>query len=207
MRCIEQVLLFLIICRNHSNTIQRLINVQNCNIWFQVVDPDVPAQDRTLYILARYISKERKANVNPDHMCKIHLKKFLEGHETWCKDIAYNHLQFKQLTWEQFKLEWLHESFALNMVGIFIWVRAYHKHITVFFGYSYWTTHIDHDLNKVNIFLLYRGHNRFDETHMVGSMEYRVRYREFARKARKIETFPEGTCNQRKKKRTRYGRQ
>ena len=161
--------------------------MQNCNICFQVVDPDVPPQDRTLHILARYISKEQKANVNLDHMRKIHLKKFLDGHETWCKDIAYNHLQCKRLTWEQFKLEWLHESFALNMVGILIWARTYHKHIAVFFGYSYWTTHMDHDLNKVNIFLLYRGHNRFDETLMVGGMEYHEHYKEFARKARKID--------------------
>ena len=103
--------------------------------------------------------------------------------------MAYNYLQVKKKSWQQFKEEWLHDAFALNMVGIFIWARAYHKHVTVFFGYNYWTSHIDHDLNKVNIFLLYRGNNRFDETCMIGGMEYQERYNEFAHKARKIDRY------------------
>ena len=122
-------------------------------------------------------------------MRKIHLAKFLEKHEEWCETVAYNYLQVKWKTWKQFKVEWLHESFTLNMVGIFIWARAYHRHVAVFFGYNYWTSHINHDLNKVYIFLLYRGNNRFDKTHMIGGIEYCQCYNEFSKIARKIERY------------------
>ena len=154
-----------------------------------MLDPDVVPQDRMLHILTRYISKECKANVNLKNMQKIHLAKFLEKHEEWCETVAYNYFQVKWKMWKQFKAEWLHESFTLNMVGIFIWARAYHRHVAVFFGYNYWTSHIDHDLHKVHIFLLYRGNNRFDDTHMIGGMEYRQHYNEFSKKARKIERY------------------
>ena len=175
--------------RNLLSCSVNLVICRNTITFCQVVDPDVRPQDRTLHILARYISKECKTNDNLENIRKIHLSKFLENHESWCEQVAYNYLQVKNKSWQQFKDEWLHDAFALNMVGIFIWARAYHKHVAVFFGYNYWSSHIDHDLNKVNIFLLYRGNNRFDETCMIGGMEYQQRYNEFARKARKIDRY------------------
>ena len=98
-----------------------------------------------------------------------------------------NYLVATGKTWEQFKHELFYAPFTLNIVGIMIWARAYHVHVRVFFGYNYWTTHCDHDLNKVHVFLLYRGNNWYDDTCCVGGMEYRERYKEFTRNARRIE--------------------
>ena len=56
-----------------------------------------------------------------------------------------------------------------------------------FFGYNYWTTHCDHDLQQVHVFILYRGNNCFDETQRIGAVEYRSRYNEFTCLSCKIE--------------------
>ena len=170
-------------CKNCQLPVEAVSNMQKTYFFTRCWIQMSLLQDRTLHILTRYISKERKANVNLENMRTIHLAKFLEKHEEWCETVAYNYLQVKQKTWKQFKAEWLHESFTLNMVGIFIWARAYHRHVAVFFGYNYWTSHIDHDLNKVHIFLLYRGNNRFDETCMIGGMEYHQHYNKFSRRS------------------------
>ena len=50
-------------------------------------------------------------------------------------------------------------------------------------------THIDHDLNKVHIFLLYRGNNRFDEMRRIGGMEYRSMYKELTKSSWKIDWY------------------
>ena len=115
------------------------------------------------------------------------MPKFLDSHEEWCKTISQKYLEVKCKNWDQFKEDLFFEAYALNLVGIMIWARAYHKHVCVFFGYNYWTTHCDHDLQQVHVFLLYRGNNRFDETRRIGGAEYRSRYSEFTRLSHKIE--------------------
>ena len=115
------------------------------------------------------------------------MPKFLHSHEEWCKTISQKYLEVKRKNWDQFKEDLFFEAYALNLVGIMIWARAYHKHVCVFFGYNYWTTHCDHDLQQVHVFLLYRGNNRFDETRRIGAVEYRSRYNEFTHLSRKIE--------------------
>ena len=149
----------------------------------------MPPQDRMYHILTHYIELQKKAKIDPDNIRKVHLPKFVDTHDTWYKSISKNYLDYKELTWRQFKKELFHPSFALSIVGVTIWARAYHKHVCVFFGYNFLTTHINHDLNKVHIFLLYRGNNRFDETRQIGRMEYRSMYKELTKSSWKIDHY------------------
>ena len=91
-----------------------------------------------LHILIRYIAQEKNAKVNPDNLRNIHLPKFLHSHEECCKTISQKYLEVKCKNWDQFKEDLFFEAYALNLVGIMIWARAYHKHVYVFFGYNYW---------------------------------------------------------------------
>ena len=109
-------------------------NVQKQCSLLQVTDPDVPPQDRMYHILARYIELQKKAKIDPDNICNIHLPKFVDTHDTWCKSISKNYLDYKGLTWRQFKKQLFHPAFALSIVGVMIWARAYHKHVCVFFS-------------------------------------------------------------------------
>ena len=109
--------------------------------------------------------------------------------EDWCKSIAKPVLEFQNKTWAKFKKEWLHPPYALDIIGLMIWARAYHLQICIVFNYNFWTTQATIDLSKVNIFLVYRGNNIFEDTRMMGSQEYASQYKSLTRTARKIERY------------------
>ena len=160
-----------------------------CGISLQVVEPDVPSQDRTYHILARYLSFGKRNPVKPSSIRLKHLPKFLERNEDWCRSVTSTFRARKKKSWEQFKEELFYEPFALTLPGIVIWARCYHLHVAVFFNYGYWTTHHKHDLKQCHVFLLFRGNNVYDDTRMITSPEYKERQKEISRTARKIDRY------------------
>ena len=113
----------------------------------------------------------------------------MERNEDWCRSVTSTYRTRKRKTWERLKEELFYESFALTLPGIFIWARCYHLHVAIFFNYGYWTSHYQHDLSKCNVFLLFRGNNIYDDTHLITSCEYNDRYTEISRTGRKITRY------------------
>ena len=153
----------------------------------QVVEPDVPARDKTLHILAKYNSIGKRNPVKPSSLRARHLPAFLEKNEEWCRQVTATYRARKKQSWEDFKLSWLADEFAIDITGIFIWARCYHLHVAVFTNFSYWTTHEPHQIEKCHVVLLYRGNNVFDDTRRMTAPEHRERYKELTRNSRRIE--------------------
>ena len=125
--------------------------------------------------------------MKPSSLRARYLPNFVESHEEWCKDVTSTYRARKHKNWKTFKEELFYEPFALTLPGIFIWAHYYHKHVAFIYNYRYWTTHFKHDLSKCHVFLLYRGNNVFDDTRLISSAEYKMRYTEIKRTCRKIE--------------------
>ena len=64
------------------------------------------------------------------------------------------------------------EAFPLDMLAILIYARMCHKHVAVFVGERYWTTHVDDDFQKCKVCLAYHGELVFDDSHMMTGPEY-----------------------------------
>ena len=141
------------------------------------------------HILANYLSLGKRNPVKPSSLRTRYLTNFVESHEQWCKDVTLTYRARKCKDWKTFKEELFYEPFALTLPGIFIWAHYYHRHVAFIYNYGYWTTHFKHDLSKCHVFLLYRGNNVFDDTRMISSVEYTMRYKEITRTCRKIERY------------------
>ena len=107
---------------------------------FKLEDPEVHVQNRTYHILTRYTGKQKGRPVDPQKIWDKYLPHFLEKHKDWCKSIAKPVLEFQNKTWAKFKKEWLHPPYALDIIGLMIWARAYHLQICIVFNYNFWTT-------------------------------------------------------------------
>ena len=79
------------------------------------------------------------------------------------------------MSFEQFRLQWLHGSFPLNTPGIMILARAYKIHVAVFFNNNYWTTDSRKGLERCSVFLLYRGSLVFDNSKRMTAEEFTER--------------------------------
>ena len=76
------------------------------------------------------------------------------------------------MSFEQFRLQWLHGSFPLNSAGILILATAHKVHITVFFNNNFWTIDAHRGLDRYTVFLLYRGSLVFEDSCRMTSAEF-----------------------------------
>ena len=115
----------------------------------------------------------------------------MQQNEEWCRSTAASYLAKKNKTWDRYKEEWLfcEAPYAIDLLGLVIWARCYHLQVAVFYEYSFWTTQHVQDLNKCNLFLLYRGNNIFDDSRLIRAAEYKERQREINRTNRKIQHY------------------
>ena len=60
---------------------------------------------------------------------------------------------------------------ALEPVGITIWARCYRKHVRFFFNSHFWCTEKNNNLDKCDIFLVFRGHRIFDDSRVMTTTE------------------------------------
>ena len=97
---------------------------------------------------------------------------WVDWHLEWVKQVTEIFLQKKRMSFEQFRLQWLHGSFPLNTPGIMILARAYKIHVAVFFNNNFWTTDSCRGLERCTVFLLYRGSLVFDDSRRMTSEEF-----------------------------------
>ena len=60
---------------------------------------------------------------------------------------------------------------ALEPVGITIWARCYRKHVGFFFNSHFWCTEKNNNLDKCDIFLVFRGHRIFEDSRVMTTNE------------------------------------
>ena len=125
--------------------------------------------------MARLLSIGKKNPCKPTAIRDKYLPHFVEQNEKWCKATATSYLAKKNKTWDRHKDEWLFREapYAIDLLGLVIWVRCYHLKVAVFYEYSMWTTQRVQDIDKCNLFLLYRGNKIFDDTRLIRTAEYR----------------------------------
>ena len=109
---------------------------------------------------------------------------WVKNHMQWIEAVTKKYLKVRGKTLAEYLHYWLHGSFPLDEGGILILSRAYKVHVAVFFGHSYWTTHIDDDLSQVKVFLLFRGNLEFEDSRRMLSSEHNER-RELYKKLEK----------------------
>ena len=155
----------------------------------QFDDSQAPLGKKTLALLTSYTSVELK------EAAEEHLPQFVEDHKDWCETVCSFILKRKGLTFDNFTEDF--PMFEFDAAGITIWARCYRRHVAIFFNYKYWCTRKDRDLNKCDIYLLYRGNSVFENTRQMNTQEYVenadrlariqaiVDERELARKAKK----------------------
>ena len=100
---------------------------------------------------------------------------WVDRHLEWVKQVTEIFLQKKRMSFEQFRLQWLHGSFPLNTPGILILARAYKIHVAVFFNNNFWTTDSRRSLDRCTVFLLYRGSLVFENSRRMTSEEFTER--------------------------------
>ena len=97
---------------------------------------------------------------------------WVDNHLDWVKQVTQSFLSRKRMSFEQFRLQWLHSSFPLNSAGILILARAYKIHVAVFFNDHFWTTDSHTGLDRCSVFLLYRGNLVFENSRRLTTAEF-----------------------------------
>ena len=64
----------------------------------QVVEPEVPAHEKTYHILANYLSLGKWNPVKPSSLRLKYLPNFVQTHEEWCKDVTSTYQARKKRT-------------------------------------------------------------------------------------------------------------
>ena len=100
---------------------------------------------------------------------------WVDRHLKWVKQVTEIFLQKKRMSFEQFRLQWLHGSFPLNTPGIILLARVYKIHVAVFFNNNFWSTDSHHGLERCTVFLLYRGSLVFEDSRRMTSEEFAER--------------------------------
>ena len=109
---------------------------------------------------------------------------WVDRHLEWVKQVTEIFLQKKRMSFEQFRLQWLHGSFPLNTPGILILARAYKIHVAVFFNNNFWMTDSHSGLDRCTVFLLYRGSLVFENSRRMTSEEF-TEWKDYFRKLSK----------------------
>ena len=135
---------------------------------FQMNDPDIPQGDRTYRLLCRYF------RVDHEKLKGEWLQDFKVSHHEWLKKVSESFLRKSKpcQTLDRYLKYLPVEAFPLDTLVILIYARMCHKHVAVFVGERYWTTHVDDDFQKCKVFLAYRGELVFDDSRMMTGPEY-----------------------------------
>ena len=128
-------------------------------------DPDIVPSTRTFHTICRTIG------VNPEK-ARDKMDDWVDNHLDWVKQVTQSFLSRKRMSFEQFRLQWLHTSFPLNSAGILILARAYKIHVAVFFNDHFWTTDSHTGLDRCSVFLLYRGNLVFENSRRLTTAEF-----------------------------------
>ena len=128
-------------------------------------DPDIVPSTRTFHTICRTIG------VNPEK-ARDKMDDWVDNHLDWVKQVTQSFLSCKRMSFEQFRLQWLHSSFPLNSAGILILARAYKIHVVVFFNDHFWTTDSRTGLDRCSVFLLYRGNLVFENSCRLTTAEF-----------------------------------
>ena len=135
---------------------------------FQMNDPDIPRGDRTYRLLCRYF------RVDHEKLKGEWLQDFKVSHHEWLQKVSESFLRKSKphQTLDRYLKYLPVEAFPLDTLAILIYARMCHKHVAVFVGEHYWTTHVDDDFQKCKVFLAYRGELVFDDSRMMTGPEY-----------------------------------
>ena len=128
-------------------------------------DPDIVPSTQTFHTICHTIG------VNPEK-ARDKMDDWVDNHLDWVKQVAQSFLSSKRMSFEQFRLQWLHSSFPLNSAGILILARAYKIHVVVFFNDHFWTTDSRTGLDRCSVFLLYRGNLVFENSRRLTTAEF-----------------------------------
>ena len=120
---------------------------------------------RTFHTICRTIG------VNPEK-ARDKMEDWVDNHLDWVQQVTKTFLSKKRMSFEQFRLQWLHSSFPLNSAGILILARAYKIHVAVFFNDHFWTTDSRTGLDRCSVFLLYRGNLVFENSRRLTTSEF-----------------------------------
>ena len=126
-------------------------------IFIQIDDLGTPVSHHTFNIICKM------AGVSPSKAREA-MDNWVEKHIDWVKDVTRSYFEKKNIKFERFLEQWLHPQFPLSIPGILIMSRAYKLHTAVFFNDHFWTTWAETNLNKVSVFLLYRGNLVFEDS-------------------------------------------
>ena len=127
----------------------------------------MPTSARTLSILMSHLYSSKDYEDGWDEM-----EKFTLDHKDWCRKAASYVVAKKGWKYETFIKRFF--SCALEPVGIHIWARCFKRHVAVLVNTYFWTTHKDNDLDKCDVFLVYRGYNMFEDTRIMKHDEYQL---------------------------------
>ena len=155
MSCVQKQKI--IICRNYY--IKRIC-------LFQLTDEDVPNMQHTLAILMGYIMGK---DVDDAIVDLVNFTKQKENHEWLGKLTSFLCKCFNKT---HAKLMHNFPVAALDVCGITIWARCYRRQVGIIFNTGFWCTSREQDIHKCDIILIYRGSNRFEDTHAMTLEEF-----------------------------------
>ena len=98
------------------------------------------------------------------------LVEFTESRPKWCEKVASYVMKHRNWNYEKFIKQFMY--LALESVGITVWARCYRKHVGFFYNSRFWCTEKNNNLDKCDIFLVFRGHRIFEGTRLMSTTEY-----------------------------------
>ena len=114
--------------------------------------------DETLHILGHYTKKT-------DVELWQYLQKWISMHMSFVAKVGKSVLERKGISVEDYVTTLVQPGTKLDELGILIFTCMFHCHIYIIMvGGVYWTTHVNHDIDRCNIFLAYHGNLTFSDT-------------------------------------------
>ena len=110
---------------------------------------------------------------------------FIKKKTNWILLIASNLLDIKKRSLDDYLADCLHPEMPLDEIGIMMFARMMHKHVTVCFNDLLWMTRRDDDSTNVDCVLVYHGKCIYVPTVPLSSEEYlsKKQYLDTVRKA------------------------
>ena len=92
---------------------------------------------------------------------------FFDTHLDWITTVGAQYVHARGLTVYQYLSDFVQGKRKVDSLMLLIIARIYHTHIGVVLKDKYWTTHVDNELSRCKIVLVYRGGGDFWNTYTV----------------------------------------
>ena len=89
---------------------------------------------------------------------------FIQRKRDWIEQISSHLLGLEKRQLEDYLAKFLKPDVPLDKVGILMFARMMHKHVSVYFNDLYWTTRVDYECAKCDAHLIYRGKSSYENT-------------------------------------------